>query len=50
MGCDDLMITPKESSPHMHLKKKKERRGKKKKGHDPIFKRPQHRFFLELDF
>lgn len=30
MGCDGLMITPKESSPHMHLKKKKkERKGKK---------------------
>lgn len=49
MGCDGLMITPKESSPHMHLKKKKKEWGEKK-GHDPIFKRPQHRFFLELDF
>lgn len=49
MGCDGLMITPKESSPHMHLKKEKERTITKK-GHDLIFKRPQHIFFLELDF
>lgn len=49
MGCDGLMITPKESSPHMHLKKKKKEQ-KKKGERDPIFKRPQHRFFLELDF
>lgn len=48
MGSDGLMITPKESSPHMHLKRK--RKNNRKKGHDLIFKRPQHRFFLELDF
>lgn len=47
MGCDGLMIIPKESSPHMHLKKKEQQQ---KKGHDLIFKGPRHRSFLELDF
>lgn len=39
------MITLEDSSPHMHLEKKK-----RKKKHDPISKRPQHRFCLELGF
>lgn len=33
MGCDGLMISPKESSPHMHLKKKEQ---KNKKGLIPF--------------
>lgn len=48
MGCDDLMITLEESSPHMHLKKKK--RGKKKTKHDPIFKRPQRQILSRARF
>lgn len=30
MGCDGLMITPKESSPHMHLKKKEQKKNFKR--------------------
>lgn len=46
MGCDGLMITLEESSPHMHLKKKK--RGKKST--IPFSRGRSNRFFLELDF
>lgn len=46
MGCDDLMITPKESSPHMHLKKKKKEGRKKKKGMIPFSRGPNTDSFL----
>lgn len=45
MGCDGLMITPKESSPHMHLKKKK-KEGEKKKGMIPFSRGPNTDSFL----
>lgn len=50
MGCDGLMITLEESSPHMHLKKKKRGKKRKKKSTIPFSRGRSDRFFLELDF
>lgn len=45
MGCDEVMVTLEESSPHMHLKKRE-----KKKSMFPFSRGHCDGFFFELDF